>query len=337
MACKRKICKIQPARLADCQWRIRNWRIADLLDGKWPKLIPTLYWTSEIYSFGRCYRKMLGTWFLPALPFYSDHGVHAKNLPAKHEVSNDAEFHVLWSKEREVGFKEYSRPTIRVCHPYVYYRQVVYKQSGVKKKGTLVFYAHSTQDSIYVETQSLDQYVDSLIEYGYPAPYTVCLHMWDVIKGDLLRVNRKDLIFVTAGNTMSPYFVDRLFHIIESCELSVSNVMGSHSFISEFLGTPFRLYGQEPIFENMTDNNMPLGRYNILEDQDISKEFLRARQLFMLPHSERKREKMECVSKILGCDRLDFVIKGGFRVTFEQKIRSTIKLVISFLRKKLVS
>lgn len=329
MASKRKICQIQPASLEDCQWRIRNWRIADLLDGKWPKLIPTLYWTSEIYSFGRCYRKMLGTRLLPALPFYSDHGVHAKNLPAKHEIANDAEFHVLWSKEREAGFKEYSRLTIRVCHPYVFYHKVVYKKSKVKKRGTLVFYAHSTPDATYIESQPLNNYVESLKESGCPPPYTVCLHMWDVLKGGLPRVNRHDVIFVTAGNTMSPYFVDRLFHIIESCEVSVSNVMGSHSFISELLGTPFRLYGKEPSLENLTDKNIPLGIYNVYEDENISEEFLKARQLFMLPHSESKSEKMECVSKVLGCDRLDFVIKGGFRVTFKQKVRSALKLIYS--------
>lgn len=333
MASKRKIHQIQPANLEHSQWRIRNWRIADLLDGRWPKLIPTLYWTSEIYSFGRCYRKMLGTRFLPVLPFYSDHGVHAKNRPAKHEISNDAEFHVLWSKEREAGFKEYSRPTLRVCHPYVFYRKAIYKQGKVIKKGTLIFYAHSTQDSTYIEAQTINQYVDSLIENGYPSPYTVCLHMWDVLKGELPRVNRGDLVYVTAGNTMSPYFVDRLFHIIDSCKVSVSNVMGSHSFISEFLGTPFRLYGQEPSFENITDKNIPLGRYNIYEDQDVSEEFLRARQLFMLSYSESKNEKMECISKILGCDRLDFVVKGGFRITFKQRVRSTLKLIYSRLRK----
>lgn len=64
---------------------------------------PTLFWTSEIYSFGRCFREWLN-WprFLP-LPFYSDHGISFADHLAPHEVKNKSKYHFFDKKLLDIG------------------------------------------------------------------------------------------------------------------------------------------------------------------------------------------------------------------------------------------
>lgn len=105
-----------------------------------------LYWTSEVYSFGECYRKYarFPKW-LP-LNIYSDHGI-GNPIVYEHEVKNDADSILVFCEEKATAYKYRSnKPVFNITPPMILYRHLKKIKQEKDAKGTIVFPAHSTPE-----------------------------------------------------------------------------------------------------------------------------------------------------------------------------------------------
>lgn len=234
------------------------------------------YWTSEIYSFGK-YLRLYG--FYPSwLPLYvyMEHGVainKVEEIPP-HELNNDAYCHFYMDARKIPYFKEKST---KPCYPLkslsVYCRKRNnYKQSP-EAKGSLFFFSHSTPDiENEMNLKELFQELKTLPEQMQPV--CVCLHMHDINKGVHKQFIGNGFPVYTAGNTLDNRFADRFYSLIKNFKYTFSNEIGSYTFYSVEMGIPFFFYGSEPVYYNVSDENIPSGRYTI-NQQDFYREMVR--------------------------------------------------------------
>ncbi len=261
-----------------------------------------LFWPTELYSFGRCYREWLG-WprWLP-IPVYGDHGVSLSGELAEHEVSNSARVYLTWNRARaQANATHPTKQVIRIPHPWVTYR----RKHGIKLRndahGTLVFYPHSN-DGIEIENYDLDQYFQSL--QSLPAechPLVLCMHRHDIKKGYHKRLRKYGIPIVTAGETSSPYFVDRFYDLISRFEYGTSCTGGSELFYCDELGVKFFIHGDRPVYVNRSHPQVPLGpmvpRGCVAMDADRKK----TDYFSVFPPTETI-ERSQFVTDILGLD-----------------------------------
>ncbi|MEH6518711.1 MAG: hypothetical protein V7742_18690 [Halioglobus sp.] len=261
--------------------------------------LPPLYWTTEHYSFGKCYRSWLDWPEILPIPVYGDHGVctHAKLFP--HEVNNRSQHHLTWTRERfEQAKKSSDKLLLRIQHPWIIYRH----QAGIKlndrAKGTLVFISHSTPDIDIVGSDYAKYFEDlqSLEDSYHPLVY--CLHMHEINKGLHHKLLDRGLTVVTAGKVDSPFFVDRFYDIISKFEFATSNFGGSELFYCHELGLKYFIRGAPPTYINKADVNLTIGQLFLgLDDLQIRK-----LALFSIFPPEKSAEKDKFVASVLGLD-----------------------------------
>lgn len=229
--------------------------------------LPILFWTSENYSFGKCFRQEL-RWpvYLP-LPFYSDHGVALESKLDPHEVNNKSKYHLTWYGGRYGNIKSGKKNVLRVVHPWISYRRRNGYEINNDSKGTLVFYAHSTEH-VRLGYVDHDEYFSKL--KALPSKYqpiTVCLHQHDIKKGIHKELRKYDIPFVTMGYTSSENFVDRFYSIISKFRYASSMSPGSELFYCYEMGLEYFIYGNEPIYINHSDPNLPKGEMLKTDDE----------------------------------------------------------------------
>lgn len=227
---------------------------------------PWLYWTVELYSFGRCYRDWLGLPSWLPLPLYGDHGVCLNGELSEHEVSAKPRIHLTWFLQRAAHNRTLPRKKVlRIPHPWITYRRKYGYTQAPQASGTLVFYAHSNT-GIEIVDYEWPQYFESLkrLPANYK-PLVICMHRHDIEKGYHNHVARYGIPIISAGETSSPYFVDRFYSMISQFKYATSNSGGSELFICEELGVRFFLMGPEPSRVNLSRNDLPLG---VLKPQD---------------------------------------------------------------------
>lgn len=209
---------------------------------------PWLYGMSEMYSLGRIYRK-LAKWpgTLP-VPFFSDHGVHFDHEFFPVEITNSARRHFTWSKWR-AGTKLPGKKIQLIQNPWVMYRNMSGLQPRNNRTGTLVFY-HHTLPATKLKDYAWDRYFSDLMNLpGEYRPAGIMVHMHDVRKGIHLELAKYDLPLFSAGNTSSPYFIDRLYEIISNFRYATSTNLSTHSFLTQEFGVDFFLFGEEVVHE----------------------------------------------------------------------------------------
>ena len=218
------------------------------------------YWTSELYSFGKCLR----FWtkypdFLP-LFIYADHGVGLLSHLLKNDLENTAEVHFTWHPMKEKRYKFFSgKKVLRIIHPWISYRRKQSITRTKKHKGTLVFYSHSTC-AVHWEGHDTEKYFDIL--RGLPdkfQPVVLCLHMHDINAGLHKKLRSHGFPIVTAGNTSSINFVDRFYDLVKSYSYATSQTWGSQVAYCVEIGIPYFFLGERPKQINMADKNFPIG------------------------------------------------------------------------------
>jgi hypothetical protein len=229
-------------------------------DNAFTGLSPWRYWTSEIYSFGRHIRNY---GFYPSmLPIYcyASHGVDVCTSPIyPHELNNDAYAMFISFPERT---EEYSKVSSKPCYcilaPHIWYRRKNKIHQVDKPLGTLVFPAHTTKViDLFLDMELYIEELKKLPEKFHPI--CISLHMHDIHKGQHHLFMEHGFPIYTAGAAEDVRFSKRWYDIARNFKYMTSNLLGSYTFYSVEMGTPFFLYGTDLGFVNHADLNMPLG------------------------------------------------------------------------------
>lgn len=261
-----------------------------------PKFSPIAFWETETYSFGKTYRHWLKwPWYLP-LPMIGDHGVNLKRKYTVRELNPKAKTYVTWSSWRNMEPNTNSR-VVRIQHPWVTYRRDKRIEPKPDRLGTLIFISHTTSRISRAEFD-FGKYFSELSDLPEAFhPLAICIQMHDVRKGLHLELERFGLPIFTAGNSSSPFFVDRFYDLLSRFKFATSNVAGSQLFYSEEMGVPYFLYGPHPT-ERLDGG--PVRSYYEDDDADLVE---KAHRLFQLERvGEDSDEKLQFVSETLGLD-----------------------------------
>jgi len=280
-----------------CDWGLRGY------DKKLPyKPAHWMYWPAELYSFGRCYRDWLGIPSWVPLPIYGDHGVALSGQLSPHEIEAKPKVFVTWFKDRAESLaKEKQKDILRIPHPWITFRRKYGFEKFPSAKGTLVFYAHSNS-GIEIVDHDWDGYFSELKnlpdEYH---PLVICMHRHDVEKGYHRHIRKYELPIISAGETSSPYFVERFYDIISRFQFATSNSGGSELFYCEELGVRYFIYGEKPVYINQGHDQNPFG---VLKPQNnLDRETgEKKRRLFGQFPPKSNFEKDGFVREILGLD-----------------------------------
>ena len=251
-----------------------------------------LYWTPEVYSFGRHYRKYA---FYPSslpLHIYSEHGVgNPKIYP--HELENNAEAFFVFCEEK---CKEYRKISKKPCYittpPMILYRRRHKIKQSKDAKGTIAFPSHSTPE---VDSNfDIKKYIDDLKSLPQDMqPVCVCLHMHDINKGQHKIFLENNIPVYTAGNAFDVRYGRRFYNILKNFKYSCSNLVGSYTYYSVEMGIPFSLFGQDCEYINKADKNLPVGKYDFKSD-DIYK---KTQEIFKGINKEISKEQIEFIEK----------------------------------------
>lgn len=204
---------------------------------------PWVYWGSEHYSFGRCYREVSGYPRWLPIAVNSDHGVGEAQSLLETEKTAGARVHLVWSAWR-VGYWNNEKEFHRTLHPWVGFRRLRGLGPKPSAQGTLVFLPHSLP--------GVDPYIDDgweeLIDKSKRLPpdfqpVVFCIQMHDVNKGSHESLLASGLPVVTFGESTGPFFVERFYSGIFNFRYSASNSVGSHTFICQEAGVDFFLLG----------------------------------------------------------------------------------------------
>lgn len=224
------------------------------------------YWTSEVYSFGRNIRSY--GFYPECLPLhiYSEHGV---GLPftQSHEVDNDAAAMFVFSQSKKQTYTEKSnKPCFVIPAPFVWYRRKNNVNQRVDAKGTLIFPVHSipSEETIL----DLNKYIEEIKALPQEFhPVCVCLHMHDINKGWHKIFAEHNIPVYTVGNAFDQRFSQRFYDLLKNFKYTSSNLIGSYTFYSVEMGIPFSLYGTEAYFNNISNDSIPKGIYDISQNE----------------------------------------------------------------------
>jgi hypothetical protein len=225
-----------------------------------------VYWTSELYSFGRLFREWAYYPKLLPLFVYSDHGVHKKSTFDSHEINNNANYHFTFNEERVLKNATYKKKrVICVPHPWIIYRRRNNINQLKEAKGTLVFFSHSNDGVEFVGHDTGSYFEELKMLPKQYQPIVVCMHMHDVRKGYHKDIRKHKIPIVTAGNTSSIKFVDEFYNIIKNFKYATSNTPGTQMYYCTEMGIPYFLMGKVPKLINHSSSESPLGEFSAVD------------------------------------------------------------------------
>lgn len=307
-------------------------------------IAPWIFWPPEQYSHGNHIRDFakFPSW-LP-LCVYSDHsgGIVGTEIPAKHEMESDAPAFLTYSPGKAKVFKQMTgRDSAVILSPTVYYRR---KNNIVQDEthcGTIAFPAHSTPG--YHIIANFDDYARSLkmLPEKYH-PITVCIHMCDIETGLHRLFQGHGFEVVTAGHISDYAFAERFYSLLRRHSYATSNIVGSYASLSIEMGIPFFIYGDADGWNNVTDENHPVGMIDLYHEKPNYKHLHESLKYvtFNGGIDSDIREFIECRLGIhdgIDPDELrNLLWKSFFKYTFAQRnllkvIRASIDALVRYL------
>lgn len=235
-------------------------------------VFPWVYWTSELYSFGKYIRKY--GYYPPFLPLtvYSDHsGPVLEEEPYKHELECGAPYFLTHSKKKSENYIfRTGKKSLVMFSPSVFYRRSNNINKSNNAKGTIAFPVHTLPN--FDEIFDVEKYIEELINLPEKfQPVSVCLHMHDINKGRHNFFLDSNIGVYTAGNSSDVRFIERLYSIIKNFNYTTSNHLGTITFYSIEMGIPFFICGEKQIDINKDDNNLPIGL--VIENNNSETDF----------------------------------------------------------------
>lgn len=189
---------------------------------------------------------------------------------------------------KEVLEKFYSTPIFCVG-PYIHYAEDYYDEetfSRIKErlgKNLLVFPTHGTDDAkITYSEKCFSAKIDELRK-AYDS-VTVCVYWWNLDDPIINKFKEKGYHIVSAGYREDPKFLSRLKAIIDLCDQSIGDGIGTNIGYCLSRGKPFAYFDSETEKEdfNQTDNEDRLfvkKHMDILKDVFREAYFIKERQL----------------------------------------------------------
>ena len=236
------------------------------------------YWTSEFQSHGK-YLRLYGFYpkWLPLYIFMS-HGVDLDKAEDIYpfDLKHDA-YCMLYMYSRKIPYfkKKSSTPCYPMKSLFAYCRKRNHFRQSASAKGTLFFFSHSTESTENrMDLEKLFQELKMLPEKMQPV--CICLHMTDVHKGVHKKFIENGFPVYSAGNNCDIRFAERWYKLVKNFKYTASNTIGSYVCYSVEMGIPFFYYGSEPVTYNLSDDNIPLGRYAYEDEkwyQEVAKLF----------------------------------------------------------------
>jgi hypothetical protein len=262
------------------------------------KIIPSPYWTAEIYSLGKYIRKY-GYYpsFLP-LCIYTDHGAGIIGCPPyEHELNSDAPCQFYHApKAVEEWRKVSSKPCYVLYSPSVFYRKLRKIEKAQDAKGTIAYPAHTTPS--IEDVSDVEEYIKQLLNLPERfQPISVCLHMHDVIKGKFKIFQKYNIPVYTAGNSSDDRFIERFYSILRNFSYATSNMVGSYLYYAVEMGIPFSIYGNREVFINKEDTNITIGEWDPYKE---SRHYREAFDLFNGLYTDITQEQRSLVENDLG-------------------------------------
>lgn len=260
-------------------------------------------WTSEIYSFGKCFRVLAK--YPSFLPLFvrADHGVGLSSHLFPGDLESQLEVYFTWNPARAQRYKNFSdKKIIRIANPWIFYRQLYGKKKSVNTRGTLVFFTHHVPGIEWIG-HDVEEYFQQLRELPEKyKPVVLCLHMHDIKAGRHKELRRHGFPIVTAGNTLSTNFVDRFYDLVKDYSYATSQLYGSQTAYCVELGIPYFLMGDVPTRVNLSSNQMPLGEISQYWDKEHEEYVNKSRKLFTNHVDEVTEAQREFVQSLLGLD-----------------------------------
>lgn len=265
-------------------------------------LAPWIYWTSELYCFGKCIRSYARYPRLLPLFVYADHGVALHSNLFPHETTNSARVHFSFHPLKEKRYRvSANRQIVRICHPWVSYRRSKRIERALPTNGTLVFVAHHAP-GVKWENHDTLEYFETL--RALPAKYqpvVLCLHMHDINAGLHKKLRKLGFPIVTAGDTSSVRFVDRFYDLVTRFSYATSQGWGSQVAYCVELGVPYFFLGERPKLINLSTKELPLGEV-AFQDEYHEQYDRQAQQLFETPTDQVTLAQRRFVEPLLGLD-----------------------------------
>jgi len=85
---------------------------------------PIMFWSTELYGFGKCYREWLGISKFFPIPFYGDHGVDLTGILHPHEINNKSKYYLTFSKTRYENLDNHKfKKLLYIQNPWITYRK----------------------------------------------------------------------------------------------------------------------------------------------------------------------------------------------------------------------
>jgi len=255
------------------------------------------FFVNEVYGLGywlKDYGYYPKSW---PLFTYMDHGTTLSDTIPPHERENDAPVIFKFSPRLVAEFAKVSKkPVYGLINPTIYCRSKKKISKDENASGSLFFPAHTTE--MIDDNTSWDSFIQNLD--NIPAQYKpidICLHPTDVKKGLDKIFRDKGYKVYTAGDAFSYEFPEKMYNILRRYKFSISNIVGSYVFYSIEMGIPFSLYGSEPKFNNIGDNNIERGEYTSYKRQSA---YQKAVKLFTGFHTEISQEQAAFINTELG-------------------------------------
>ena len=296
------------------------------------KSSPWLFWTAELYSFGKCYRSWL-IWpkWLP-LPVYSDHFADPEGQLFKHEINNKAKYHLcFWSGRYNSILAQQKKIPIRVQHPWITYRRSIGIEQSTKAAGCLVFVPHSVPGIRILDFDNkFQKFILTLQKYFNKSEIKLCVHMHDVKNNLHVYLRKFNLPIFSLGDTSSSLFVDRFYQLVRHFRAGSSPISGSQLYYCAELGLDYYLEGEEFTFQNDSQFDYPFGK---IEDSKERKLALEMDDMLFRERAKTKADAKKWINDVLGVDQPDTMKPNEMRKIF---ILETIRLAPQITLKILI-
>lgn len=211
---------------------------------------PWVNWESERTGYGKIIRKIA---FYPSIfPLFisSDHYVDHLVEYRHNEYNFHGSAYFTWNKRKAEIMRRAGINSVHIRHPFVYW-QTARKKKKYKKKGTLVFWPHSSQ-FVRVICNNLEEYYNLLRKLPTKYhPIKILVSSQDIFSTDLEVKNQITGIFDgpfqvdSVGNILDKKYSKYFYDQIMQTTLVTSAMGGSQAYYCLSEGIPYWLAGEE--------------------------------------------------------------------------------------------
>lgn len=212
-----------------------------------------LHKPNDWYGHAKVFKQFLGLPENYQFKFIIEHGLHLLVVMLNIELESNLPIVITYSNFRANIVKRYNKQAFCIG-PFIHYAPhfLSAKELLAEKKRLgkclLLFPSHSTGDlTVNYDINLLCKKAEKLGK-NYDS-IRVCLYWKEVLSDHAKYYQAFGFECITAGHILDPLFLPRLKSIIETANLTVSNVIGNHIGYSVFMGKPHIIIPQKQTVE----------------------------------------------------------------------------------------